>query len=279
MKIPRIFFLFISLITLSAQAQVKAPCITKYQNVDFACRCRKTRTCMKALSKNEQKQIANQKNPTTTKYYKKITKISLPGYKLLNKMFKGEINLQKFPYEKLKTAEKKIDNFLKKIKPKVEKTYKKMGAKVYKLEDRDKKYLAKINKNIPKSVKEALRNNKLNVKSTGRNSSIASSSKQNKRTKKDEVLNNTKKQKVLAKTSNNEFTQVDASRDARSLLKTKKYKVNDIHAAHKEIWKIVSNRYGLVQKRLDQKAIASGKFNKEDVDALRRSVLQKLKLF
>jgi hypothetical protein len=278
MNILKTFILF--LLMGNAFAQVKSPCVTKFQNLDFACRCKKTNTCMKSLSKSEQKQIANQKNATTTKYFKRFTKDALPLYKLMNQTFKGEVDLQKFPYKKLAKTEKTMDKYLKKLKPKLEKTLKKMGAKTYKLEERTKRYMDQKMKKIPKRVKVALEKSSVKFTPRGTAGSLASTGKSSKKVNGSQDGNlQVENNKVAVKsTTKNGITNVDATAAADSLKRNKKYKVNDIHGSHKEIWVVLSYRYNLVKSRLDQKAIAAGSFGNEEIESIKKSVLRKLKL-
>jgi len=238
---------------------------------------------MKILSKNEKNQITHQKSKITSRYFVKFTKESIPVYKLAQQALNGQIDLQKFPFTKLDLVAKKMDGHLAKLRPKAEQKLKKLGAKSYRYKDRTKRYMKMKYKRIPKIVRQAIKASSMNFRV--KESSLASTGslpltgalalKPEVGSENDPLY---KDRKAIADNSINSSSVLDAQRQANEALISKSYKVNDLHPAHDDIWKVISARYLIIHKRLSKSAISEGSFKSEKA-SLRKSLLGKLKLF
>jgi len=225
-----------------------------------------------------------------TKLDKKLFNIVKKAYKLEDDFFSRKVDHKDKRFKELDKTNAKLSKYNLKQRKKYEKMLKAKGAKVWRIKDRVKKIKNLWKKLIPKDRYEYLMKygpenslGKMMAKNAGiqgyaGNGVGSNSLKATKDLVKAQIVEsvNRKTEDVISDDMGTKKV-IDAAREAQSQLKNKNYKVNDIHLAHKSIWKVLSARYIRVQDRLDKDVILTGSksINKSNVQ---KSILEQLNM-
>lgn len=280
----RKIFLLIMCYPLSAFSQFKNPCISKDEKIDLSCRCRLTKSCYKPLKKVDKKIY---KMGGQTPMDKKLTKVVFKSHKLDEKLFSGQLKDDSKEVKSLIKLNKKLSKINAKKLKAYEKLLKSKGVKKWKMKDRVKAANKLLLKTIPKGKKEILEKNGFGndfAKFIAKKSGITDYVPLKTNTKGNKIIlaredgkriEEIQNSNVTDKTNSSPFVNQDASKLVEKS-KDKKYKFNTINKnAQLSLFKIISNRYSLIHKRLDQKAI-SGFVGAEEKKKIIDSIIEML---
>jgi len=285
----RSFIALFSLLIFSfcAGAQIKNPCINNKMNVDFSCQCITTNSCYKSMSKIDKKVY---KRNIKTKFDKKLFSIVKKAYKLEDDLFSRKVDITDKRFKEIAKTNAKLSKYNNKKRKAYEKMLKAKGAKTWRIKDRVQKVKNLWKRLIPKDRYDYLLKygpeNSLG-KMMAKNAGVqgfsgarlgGNSLKATEDLIKAQIVNSTKvaAEEVISDDMGTKDV-ITAAREAKNSLKNKNYKVNDIHLAHKSIWKVLSARYIRVQNRLDKNAILAGSqiINKDNVQ---KSIIEQLNM-
>jgi len=261
-------FLYKKLIVFSLMMisfSLQAICITNKTRIDTDCNCKKNNSCLKYNSKNLKRQMSNSTKVSGKKVKKVYSKV-MPAYNGADSLFNGTVNSKDIDIEKFKKVDKQFSKLNTKMIKSLEKQYKASGSKQHSFSTL-KKYVGKIvNKAIPQNIRNYVERNGISVSAISKVYGISSKSLGEKFGSSAEssiaAIKNISEgippgEKIESIQLNKRLTDEEiAKRQAADALRSgKKYKINDIHPVHKDIWRVISVRYSSLQNRLDQRAI------------------------
>ena len=260
-----------------ALAQVSQPCVDVNMSLDFSCSCIKSNSCYKSMSSNDKKVY---KAKVKTSFDKKLFNLVRGAYSLEDEFFSGKVSLNSKEFKKLDKISNKLNKYNANGRLKLEKFLKKKGVKAWKIADRKKAvgktWSALITKERWKEIEEngvGVSLASIMAKNLGGNTidliNLPSSDSDpkslieiNLNQIKGEIAGNSNDTNSIIDSNDSLISGKDdiskAAINAKELIKTKSYNLNDIHAQHINIWKTISNRYTLLRGRLDQTAILIG---------------------
>lgn len=256
-------FLFTFIFNISTVfAQYKFPCVNNKSQLDLSCSCKKSKSCYKPLKKVDKKIY---KLGTQTKMDKKLTKVVMRAYKAEEQLFSGKIKPTNKQFKALDKLNGKLGKIRKKKVKQYEKYLKRKGAKMWKMKDRMAYANKKLLKEIPKSKRDKLLKSGFQssfakffadksgmkgyvpMKSDPKSGVLIAQDKKS--------IDDSNDEPTTAKTTDNKEYTVDTKGIART--RSKNFKYDTITKKPEvSIFKVISNRYGLVSDRLDQKAIS-----------------------
>lgn len=232
---------------------------------------------MKALDKKEKAAIAKLNKQVKGGYVMKLTKVAIPAYKEMAKVFNGQLDMEKFPREKLEKVSAKLTKVNKKLRSRVENAYKKKGIKPHKLSERVKLRQKKFERQLGEKNMDLIRSGKFklqfgalvegklnnsNYDYSSSTDSIASNSpkrKDKETNKKEEKVSSKAKQEKKQLEKEKRFNEAELAR-----ARNKKYKVNTIrNKPNENIFKFISQAYIKSMGKLDQDTIKGHKMSDE----------------
>jgi Fe-S cluster assembly ATPase SufC len=207
------------------------------------------------------------------KKVKKLYAYAIPSLKAADKMFAGEVNWNKKEYDKYKKSALRLEKINKKLINKVENTWKVNGVKMYKFSNRQKQLNKTMKKHLPKKVISNIERNGFSFNSIkkkmfngvssgtissptsgqARSNSFAGSSTDSLETIIEKLKSGVDENGV--KLSEDQIQRLKASKQATLVLRNKKYKMDDIHPKHVNLFQTISYRYAMSTKQLDQSGI------------------------
>lgn len=239
-----------------------AMCLSRKGGIDPSCVCRSKKNCMKIYNKEVKRNAQQASKIMSKKKIKKLYGYAIPSMKKADEMFSGSSKIvwNKKEYDELKKSSSKLERLNKKLAKRVESAWKKKGIKKYKFSDRQKLLSKSFKRHIPENVMNYVEKKgypfskfqKSLFKNFTGGSMLGAAGKSDGQVegpKGKEITGSLRN--VLAsgvdengkKLTPEEVSRLRTAQAAQVALSRKKYKVNDIHPKHVDLFKIVSSRY------------------------------------
>lgn len=249
-----------------------ASCLDRNSKIDVNCSCQKKNSCFKLKNKKYKKSLKNLATVITAKRAKKIHSMRNDVAKEMQNVFAG-----KFVYDpkKIKNFQKrtaKISKYNKKLTKKVEKLISKKYGKKFSLEKRKKKLKSKLSKAIPQKLKDKVRDkgmsySLINGLVSGKTVNLANVNyqeipEQNLGSITKSIIQKTNAVTTGKKgtTRNNDYKLSISEKDKTKKIMGKSYKSKQIHGSNKDLFRLISKRYRLSYRLLDNSVITAATF-------------------